>query len=436
MTDIWAGADLGSTNVKVLLTDSTGTVLARASCPTPRSGLRTDADALVDTLEELILQAAHDVGRSRLRGICVAGVGEDGVLHADGRPLGQALPWFDPSRRTVLDQLAALRGPDDRVRYGVELDAARTVAAWALLPPDQVHAATGWVACSDYPALRWTGRAVMSSSLAARTGAWLLEPGGWDQARVTPFLPLEFLPPVVAAGTVVGELRSRRLAGLLGSDAVVVAGGHDHPVAASVVHRQDPAAPLDSMGTAEVIVRDVAAGPPPQEVDLSPAILGPGRTALTVVELDRNMSWLRSTGLGAQVDAVMAGTLAAPPPGPQVFVPGAAGGEAPRWTPTAWKLSDELRAAAAVLQLAEAGAVALRRLAPDAQVIYGAGGWTRAPGWMQLKAAAARAPYRVLAEPELSALGAAQLTLPGPTAPVAVHEADHRVAGRLSARGK
>ncbi|MDT3442283.1 MULTISPECIES: FGGY family carbohydrate kinase [unclassified Pseudofrankia] len=423
MRDVWAGADLGSTNVKVLLTDWTGTVLARASRPTPRSWLRTDADVLVDTLEELILQAAHDVGSPRLRGVCVAGVGEDGVLHAAARPLGPALPWYDPSRRTALDKLSALRGPNDRIRYGVELDAARTIAAWALLPPDQVAAATGWVACTDYPALRWTGRAVMSSTLAARTGAWLLEPGRWDPNRVTPFLPLECLPPVVPAGTVIGELRSRRLAGLLSSDAVVVAGGHDHPVAASVVHRQDPGAPLDSMGTAEVVVRTVGTGRPPRDVDLSPTILGTGQTALTVLELDRNISWLRRSGLGVQVDTVLAAGLAPPPPGPQVFVPGTAGGEAPRWTAAARRLSDERRAAAAVWELAVVGAAALRGLAPGAQVIYCAGGWTRAPGWMRLKAAAAGAPYRVLAEQELSALGAAQLCLPGPITPVAVHEA-------------
>ncbi|MBT2233699.1 FGGY family carbohydrate kinase [Nonomuraea sp. NEAU-A123] len=426
MGDVWAGADLGSTNVKVLLTDGDGTVLARAARPTPRAGPRTHPGTLVDTLEELILTAARGLSRPRLRGVCVAGVGEDGVLHAAGRPLGTALPWFDPSRRSVLDRLAELRRPDDRTRYGLELDAARTIAAWALLPSEQIAAATGWVACTDYPALHWTGRAVMSSSLAARTGAWLLEPGRWDPDRVTPFLPLELLPPVVPAGTVVGELRSPRLARLLGSDAVVVAGGHDHPIAASVVHRQDPGAPLDSMGTAEVIVRTVTADRPPPGADLSPAILGTGRTALTVLELDRNMSWLRGAGLAPHLDAVLAGDLTVTPPGAHVFVPGAEGGEAPRWTPAAERLSSEQRAAGAVWQLARAGTTALRRLAPEAQVVYAAGGWTHSPGWMRLKAATAGLPYRVLVEPELSALGAAQLSLPGPIRPVALQKSSQR----------
>ncbi|MET8992865.1 FGGY family carbohydrate kinase [Nonomuraea wenchangensis] len=467
MTDVWAGADLGSTNVKVLLAGADGTVLARAARPTPRAGLRVHPDELVDTLEELILLAAGAVPRPRLRGVCVAGVGEDGVLHAGGRPLGTALPWFDPSRRQVLDRLAELARPGDRLRHGVELDAARTIAAWALLPAADLAAADGWVACTDYPALRWTGRAIMSSSLAPRTGAWLLDPGAWDLERAGRFLPAELLPPVVPAGTVVGELRSRRLADLLASDTVVVAGGHDHPVGASVVHRQDRGAPLDSMGTAEVIVRtfepgngsartgdlgdhrtgdrgdlrtgdlgdlrtghlgDLRTGDrwtgegPPPGADLSPAVLGDGLTALTVLELDRNMTWLRDNGLGTCLDAVLASRLSVERPDRPVFAPGAAGGEPPRWTPAAADLSAESRAAGAAWQLAQAGAAALRALAPDAEAAYAAGGWTRAPGWMRLKAAAAGLPYRILAEPELSALGAAHLCLPGPVAPVAVRE--------------
>ncbi|MEZ7125683.1 FGGY family carbohydrate kinase [Nonomuraea sp. AD125B] len=472
MTDVWAGADLGSTNVKVLLADAEGTVLARAARPTPRAGLRVRPDELVDVLEELILLAAGAVSRPRLRGVCVAGVGEDGVLHAGGRPLGTALPWFAPSRRVALDRLAELARPGDRLRYGVELDAARTVAAWALIPSADLAAADGWVACTDYPALRWTGRAIMSSSLAPRTGAWLLDPGEWDIERAGRFLPADLLPPVVPAGTVVGELRSRRLADLLASDAVVVAGGHDHPVGASVVHRQDPGAPLDSMGTAEVLVRTLepanrpartgdrrtedrgdrgdlrtgvlrtgdlrnedrgdrgdirtgdrrTGGNPPPGVDLSPAVLGDGLTALTVLELDRNMTWLRDNGLGPCLDAVLAGRLVAERPDRPVFAPGAAGGEPPRWTPAAADLSAEARAAGAAWQLAQAGATALRALAPDAEAAYAAGGWTRAPGWMRLKAAAAGLPYRILAEPELSALGAAHLCLPGPIAPVSVRE--------------
>ncbi|MEH1015600.1 FGGY family carbohydrate kinase [Micromonospora sp. CPCC 206060] len=421
MRDVWAGADLGSTNIKVLLTDGAGTVLARASRPTPRIGVHSDPDALVDALEELLLTAAHDLGPVRLRAVCVAGVGEDGVLHASGRPLGPALPWFAPQRQAALDALRSLRGEDDRRRYGVELDAARTVAAWALLPATDVCAATGWVSCTDYPALRWTGRAVMSASLAPRTGAWLLDEERWDADRVEPFLPVELLPEVVPAGTVLGPLRAPRLvaAGVLAHDAVVVAGGHDHPVGGAVVHRQDPGAPLDSMGTAEVLVRTIPGDrPAPTGVDLSPAVIDDGWTALTVIELDRNVSWLRRHGLGPAVDAVVAGKVT--PADAGLFLPGDEGGGEPRWAPAAHGLSDAERAFAAIHRLALVGAEALGRLAPEAEAVYAAGGWTRAPGWMRLKASATGMPYWVLAEPELTALGAAQLCLGDAAEPVPV----------------
>ena len=100
----------------------------------------------------------------------------------------------------------------------------------------------------------------MSASLAPRTGAWLLGTSTWDPARVTPLLPLALMPEVVPAGTVIGALRSQRLsaAGVLTDHPVVVAGGHDHPVGAAVVHRQDPPAEALSYGEPSAAVGAVA----------------------------------------------------------------------------------------------------------------------------------------------------------------------------------
>ena len=66
------------------------------------------------------------------------------------------------------------------------------------------------------------------------------------------------MPPVVSAGTVIGTVRG---AGLRRSEAVcdntlLVAGGHDHPVAAHAIHRLAADARVDSMGTANVIYGD------------------------------------------------------------------------------------------------------------------------------------------------------------------------------------
>jgi xylulokinase len=138
------------------------------------------------------------------------------------------------------------------------------------------------------------------------------------------------------------------------------------------------------------------------------------------------VSWLRSCGLSAEVDAVLSGDLRPRALSAPVFIPGAEGGGIPAWTAAADRLTGDQRAAAAVWQLAAAGGDKVRRLAPDAQVVYGAGGWARAPGWMRLKALTCGVPYRVLAEPELAALGAAQLALPESTAPAAGARGDLR----------
>ena len=413
------GIDLGSTNVKVVAVDRTGAVLARTGRPTPRVpdvvGVRTDADALHRLVEKLIIEAAQG---EPVAAACVAGVGEDGVLvGANARPLDLVLPWFDPRRREVMSELEDRFGTG-RGQFDVELDAARTMAGWAWLArdrPDAIAAATAWVALTDYPAFLWSGHAVMSNTLAARTAAWSIE-SGWAAERVTPFLgDMSRLPPVVSAGTVIGPLRSPRLAaaGIAAADSVVVAGGHDHPVAASVVHRGNPGAVLDSMGTAEVIVRTVPMGEAPLGCDISPAVVGSGRTVIRVVELDRNVAAARrrSPEVAAEIDRMLTEGI------PQVdieplFVPGAQGGEAPAWSPAADSASDTELAAHALRACAELGAATVRAVSTGSEPdVYGAGGWTSSPGWMRLKESSLGRAYRIPTEAQLTAFGAAQLAL-------------------------
>ena len=141
-----------------------------------------------------------------------------------------------------------------RLPVGVEL--TRTAAKWAWLRDErarQVEDAALWVALTDYPAVRWSGRPFMSRTLAARTAcydpvsrAWL--PALLQDCGAPP------LPSVMSGGSVVGRVRSDRLraAGVVSPDTVVVAGGHDHPMGASLVCGSVPGAILDSMGTAEL----------------------------------------------------------------------------------------------------------------------------------------------------------------------------------------
>ncbi|HEU4908391.1 MAG TPA: FGGY family carbohydrate kinase, partial [Propionibacteriaceae bacterium] len=236
-THVSCGVDVGSTNTKVVAVRADGSVVARASRPTPRlsNDLSVDAEEMLTLVEDMILQAA---GRDwAIASVCVAGVGEDGVLtDASGHAVVESLPWFDPRRAKIFAELQdVVRASAAKSITGVELDAARTVVGWrwatASQPAPILQQSTAWVALTDYPAARWTGRPFMSDTLASRTAAWDPMARSWlNQVLKATLSNPRFLGPVLPAGEVVGPLTSPRLrdASILAPGAVVVAGGHDH----------------------------------------------------------------------------------------------------------------------------------------------------------------------------------------------------------------
>ena len=285
--------------------------------------------------------------------VCVAGVGEDGVLvAADGHAIKEALAWFDPRRTDAYDQLpAAVRMAAVRSVTGVQLDPSRTLVGWSWFKSSGQPECTAWMALTDYPASRWTGRSFMSDTLASRTAAWNPRTGAWLQDVVTATLgDPNLLGPVLPAGEILGPLTSAALNNekVLAPGAMVVVGGHDHPIAASLVERMRPGAVLDSMGTAEVVVRSATElGAALTEVDASVSVsagLGGRRaTLLAVAELARNISWAMRSGetIKQAMDGLLRGTIAlADISNPQeLFVQSDPAGHSPAWTPAARQAS-------------------------------------------------------------------------------------------------
>lgn len=436
------GVDVGTTNAKVVLIGEDGTVLARAGRPTPRDaeGLWVDADALFAAIEQMVLEACGDA--YEIHAICAAGVGEDGVLVDSGsRPLTKALPWFDPRRQGIFRTLRTGLRDDDT--FDAETDPVRTLVGWAWSraemersAPDDASGARSWVALADLAGVRWSGRPFLSDTLASRTGAWRAADREWSAERVALTLgSAELLPPVVRTGDIVGPVDSPalRAAGVLASDAVTVAGGHDHPIGGWGVDQLISGAVLDSMGTAEVIV---AQSPWPgvlrhENVDVAPGIRSAGTTLLRVEELARNVEWAsQDPGVAAQIRRLLQGDVAPEPVlDAGYFVPGPRGGGRPSYSLEA--PSDPLARASAVLgALAAVGRDAVLAVsrdaasaesgstttpppvpaaAPEHPPVRLAGGWTRSPGWLDIKSAVNGRPTAVIPEPEVTAVGAALL---------------------------
>ena len=423
---VWCGVDLGTTHCKVLLLAGDGEILARATRPTPRvadaEGSCTNPDTLFDAVEAMVIEACRTARLTGpLDGLCVGGTGEDGLPLDDGlRPLDHAIAWND-RRADALAAGMAVRSPWLEAELPVAIDGTRTAAKWRWLReyrPERVGLARCWVALTDYPAVRWTRRPFMSETLATRTACFSLAERDW--------LPLLLsdcgappLPKVLKGGTVAGPVVSGRLLelGLVSTDTSVVVGGHDHPMAASLVCGLHPGAVLDSMGTAELVYLESGrTGPLPRSAQFAASlpIKGDAVAWLGVMELSRILEPLLQPDdpSSSLFETVMASGA----------LPGTAGAGGLRYVPemdstgfaTTADPAERLRA------ILEGCTLRTARLLHEAEMLLGglgpifvAGGWSRSRGFLSLRAAMLGRPLRRIVEPELSALGSAALAASG-----------------------
>jgi xylulokinase len=422
MSALTCGVDLGSTNVKVILVDERARAVWTKAVPTPRvpddSGVATDVLRLVAMIEEMIIEGWRTHGRSvPLQAIAVVGVGEDGVgVRADLTPLGLALPWFDD--RAAMQASVLQQDSHYAAQAGLAIESSRTAAKWLWLSqnrPSDLQSAAFWITLTDYPAVAWTGRPFISETLAARTACYDVYARSW----IEPLLAASgapALPPVVPAGTALGGVKNGPLReiGAASTATVVVAGGHDHPMAAAAIRRLDPNALVDSMGTANLAygettnVREPTLNP--YLAFSVPAMGNPGLSCLGVFELAAAMQPLRgSTDLVRRLLS-----LERIPGGPgdrRIPIPG----------------SDELLARSrnepteAEVRIAlEAATFYARRMFDEILAcgakpgpIFAAGGWARSHAFIELRASIFGQPVTVVDEPELTAISAALIAAQG-----------------------
>ena len=401
------GIDIGSTNVKVVLVDESGRMVHVRSVPTPRAsdglGSVTNALELVSLLEDMIIEGwQQNAGGKPLRSITTAGVGEDGLgVDAALRPTGPAIPWFD---RRAKGEIAALRTRGDFTsRTGIAIASDRTIAKWAWIRrfrPQELEEAKHWIALADYPAVWWSGRPFMSISLAPRTACFDLGARKWID-ELTSAAGAPPMPEIVEAGVSLGGVREGRLrqSGAASTATIVAVGGHDHPVAASIVRRDDPNATVDSMGTANLLYGElVGAGRLPCHPQLAfsiPPAGGASIACLGVVELSMALASSRAQGDAFWSFLAQPHLPGDPPQGlADLAEPGAHAREPRR------ALEHASLAARSLLVAMSAAGVSRSK-------IYSSGGWSRSRGFIELRASIFGEPIHVVDDIELTAVGAA-----------------------------
>jgi xylulokinase len=424
MSALSCGVDIGSTNVKVTLVDECGHAVWTKAVPTPRvpddGGVATDAAALVTMIEEMIITGWRLHGRSLpIRAIAAAGVGEDGVgIRSDFTPTGLALPWFDERAASQAKDLQ--RNSHYAAQAGIAIDYSRSAAKWLWLRqnrPSDLLSSAFWVALTDYPAVAWTGRAFMSETLAARTACYDVYARRWIEPLLTA-AGAPTLPPVLPAGTVLGNVRKGPLreSGAASTATIVTAGGHDHPIAAATIRLLHPDALVDSMGTANLAYGETTEVTAPKlDPYLAfsvPAMGNAGLSCLGVFELAATIQPLRK-----QTDLVQrllaAERITGRPSNHPIPVPGSSELLVPSGNePTEVDVRAVLEAATFYArrmfdEILAAGA----KPAP----IFATGGWARSHAFVELRASIFGQPLTVVDEPELTAIGAALIATQGAT---------------------
>ena len=389
-----------------------------------------------DTVWNAVSEAVHEVTTDSATdptGIGISSMAETGLLvdRTSGTPRTPLIPWFERCAATEAAQIAERRDPFEHFRRtGLRANAKAGLAKllWLRERGEPLNGAV-WLSAADYVAYRLTGAFGTDPTLAVRTHAFDLSRSGWDAAWLESWhLSPSLFPTVLPTGTVVGKTRAGT--GIVGAEVPVAIAGHDHVCGAFAAGVAGPGTAFDSMGTAETLVGTFEARPLTEADFATGLIFGP------YVQSDRlfwmsalsasggSVEWLRGLLADppltyAQLDALLNETPAEPTD--ILYFPYLRGSGAPHPDPEARGafigLTDIHTRGAMVQAVLEGTAYEMEagRAAAEARTgspirrIVAAGGGTRNPHWVQIKADVAGRPIEILAVKAATVLGAALL---------------------------
>jgi sugar (pentulose or hexulose) kinase len=261
------GLDVGTTSSKAVVLDLDGQELSHGRAPTPwkstADGTETDAGSLLESARTAIADALSAAPPGEVLGLGVASMAESGVLlDRAGRPIGPVIAWHDPrDAHEVADAGAALGADEYARRTGLPLRSqwSLTKHRWLLAHDPGVAGAARRLNVAEWIVRSLGGDEASERSLAARTG-WLDITSGawWPAAMEWSGIQPGILPPLVTAGTALGQVAARAGIPALAGATLTLA-GHDHQAAAIGAGATGPGDELDSCGTAEALVRTVPA---------------------------------------------------------------------------------------------------------------------------------------------------------------------------------
>lgn len=259
------GIDAGTSGIRATLIDAEARSLATAERPMPWMKCASGFVSLdPGRLWEETCAVLREVARPGIAGIAAASVGESAVLiDGAGEPVAPAIAWFDERTAGEMDGLVARHG-------------AAALYAASGLPPDPTYQlpkllwmrahepgfgrAVRALNIADWIAFRLCGEAATDFSLASRTLALDLARGAWNEALLVAEGLAHLPAPLVPSGTRLGAVSPRAAAETaVPAGSAVGVGAHDHIAGALAAGTIAPGILLDSFGTAEALMRTLAA---------------------------------------------------------------------------------------------------------------------------------------------------------------------------------
>ena len=268
---VLVGVDVGTSRVKAVAFDLAGSALASADRSTPwiRARGLTDMDPheMARTVRDVAGRVCLAIDDCEIVGLGVTGMAEAGVL-LDGadRPLAPIFAWHDP--RGDVEMVNREIGAETFQRtVGMPLDTQPSLSKllWLRQHVPNTQRAMRFLSVPEWVVFSLGGSPVSELSLASRTGLLdIASAASWPAAEA--LLERNLLSELVVAGAPAGTAKGPDLPVPLRGAALIVA-GHDHQTAAFAVGAVRAGCLLDSLGTAEALVRCV-------EGPVDPAVVG------------------------------------------------------------------------------------------------------------------------------------------------------------------
>ncbi len=290
--------DCGATNVRAILVDEKGNLVAKASQPNSTdSGVENaqyhvwNADRILNQLAECTRNILSKIDATQVKGVTITTFGVDGALvNESGELLYPVISWKCPRTAEVMKAVDKYL-PQAKLNEisGVGEFAFNTIYKLIWLKenrPELLEQAHAWLFISNILAHRLTGVMATDRTMAGTSQMTDLTTGDWsDEILNTLGISKSLFPPMVNAGDVIGTLTPAacELLGLPCS-VPVVSTGHDTQFAlfgSGVKENQ----PFLSSGTWEILMlrtanaklepEDYAAGAT-VEFDSKQGLLNPG----------------------------------------------------------------------------------------------------------------------------------------------------------------